>query len=98
MTALSIIRADSDHWEHIEREANEHNTTVDHINLAGILGDRGALLIDCDTITATDGTLLDEIEHYAARVRDIVRVLDEYTDCGGDVIMHYQNGGEYADF
>lgn len=98
MTALSIIHADSAHWEHIEREANEHNTTLDRINLAGILGDRGALFIDCDTITAPDGTLLDETEHYAARVRDIVRVLDEYTDCGGDVILHYYGGGKYADF
>lgn len=98
MTALSIIRADSAHWEHIEREANEHNATVDRINLAAILGDCGKLFIDCDTITAPDGTFLDEIEHYAARVCDIVRALDAYTDCGGDAIMHYRNGGEYADF
>lgn len=98
MTALSIIRADSAHWEHIEREANEHNITADRINLAAILGDSKKLFIDCDTITAPDGTFLDEIEHYAARVRDIVRVLDAYTDCGGDVILRIQNGGEYADF
>lgn len=98
MTALSIIRADSAQWEHIEREANEHNTTADRVNLAAILGDCGKLLVDCDTLTAPDGTFLDEIEHYAARVCDIVDALDLLTDCGGNAIMHYRNGGEYADF
>lgn len=98
MTALSIIRTDSAHWEHIERVANEHNITADRINLAAILGNCGKLFIDCDTITAPDGTFLDEIEHYAARVCDIVNALDLYTDCGGNAIMHYNNGGEYADF
>lgn len=98
MTALSIIRINSAHWDYIERKANEHNTTVDRINLAAILGDCGKLFIDTDTITAPDGTILDEIKYYAARVCDIAYALDLYTDCGGNVILQYRNGGEYADF
>ena len=98
MTVLSIIRADSAHWAHIEREAELHNVTADRINLTAILGDSGKLFTDYETITNPDGSFLDETKHFAAYVRDIVTVLDWYTDCGGDAILHYQNGGEYADF
>ena len=98
MTALSIIRVGSAHWVRIEREANAHNTTADRINLSAVLGDCGKLFIDCDTLTAPDGAFLDEIEHYAARMCDIVNVLDLYTDCGGNSILHYQTGGDYAEF